>query len=167
MIKLLLPLLLFVNLQPDEARLHDYYVGITELTYNTEKQRVEIIARLFFDDLENVLKERYSSELSLEPANPSKDIDAYIELYFSKKLKISIDGKEKSMDYLGYKFEQDRINIFLKIENIPELTEVKIQNLLLTDLFEDQQNIVHGFKNKQKRSVVSTKYDSEHLLKFD
>lgn len=167
MIKLFLPVLLFFNVQLNGYAIHEYYVGITELTYNSEKQRVEIIARLFFDDLERVLQERYSPELSLEPEGPSKDIEAYIKLYFNKKLIVSIDGEEKTMEYLGYKFEQDRINIYLKINNITELKEMKVENLLLTDLFEDQKNIIHGFKNKQKRSVVSTKYDYEHLLKFD
>ena len=165
--KILIPLLLFVNVQVNEYRLHEYYVGLTELTYNTEKQRVEIIVRLFFDDLEDVLRERYSPDLSLDPSNLSKDIEAYIKMYFKRKLKISVNGKEKEMEYLGYKFEQDRINIYLKIENIPELSELKVHNLLLTDLFEDQKNIIHGFKNKQKQSVVSTKYDYEHVLKFD
>jgi len=165
--KILLPLLLFINVQLNEYGLHEYYVGITELTYNAEKQRVEIIARLFFDDFENVLKERYSSDLKLEPSNTSKDIDAFIKMYFNKKLKVSIDGKDEPMEYLGYKFDQDRINIYLKIEGVPDVKELKVHNLLLTDLFEDQKNIVHGFKNKQKRSVVSTKYDYEHVLKFD
>jgi len=167
MIKILLPLFLCFNFQLNNYNVHEYYVSITELTYNKEKSRVEIISRLFFDDFENVLKERYSSELSLEPSKPSTDIDAYIKLYFDKKLKISINGNEADMEYLGYKYDQDRINVFFKIRNISDINEIEIQNLLLTDLFEYQQNIVHGFKNKQKRSIISTKYNYEHVLKFD
>ena len=34
---------------------HEYYVGLTEITYNPEKDRIEIISRLFHDDFENLL----------------------------------------------------------------------------------------------------------------
>ncbi len=146
---------------------HEYHVSITEITYVKDKNRVEIISRLFFDDFQDVLNERYSTNLSLDPTSPSSDLEIYIEKYFYKKLKIEIDGEPKDLQYLGYRFDEDRINIFLKIDEIPNLKEIKLSNLLLTDFFDDQQNIVHGFKEDQKASAMMNRYKYEHVLKFD
>jgi hypothetical protein len=146
---------------------HEYYVSLTEITFNPEKNRVEIISRLFHDDFEKVLKTRYSENLELKPSIQSENIEDYIKLYFDKKLQVLIDNSHTKAEYLGYKFEQDRINIFLKIDRIENVEVIKVQNLLLTDVFEDQKNIVHGFKLNQKKSVLLTRFDSEAMLKFN
>jgi len=145
---------------------HEYYIGLTEITYNEDEERLEIISRLFIDDLEKVLKERYNSEIILNTKEQSGNIDFYISKYFDRKLKLSILNNELDLKYIGYKFEKDRINIFLKIDQIKIFNELKVSNLLLTDVFEDQSNIVHCFKLNQKKSVLLTRYKSEALLNF-
>lgn len=146
---------------------HEYYVSLTEMTFNPDKQRIEIISRVFHDDLENVLKARYHKNLELKPSKQSEDIESYIQLYFDKKLNINIDNTSQTLKYIGFKFEDDRINIFLKIENVEDFKTLQIQNLLLTDVIEDQKNIVHCFKPNQKKSVLLTRFDSEAVLKFN
>lgn len=146
---------------------HEYYVSLTEITYNPENERVEIISRLYHDDFETVLKARYNENIELKPSNQSENVESLIRLYFDKKFKISIKEKEVKIEYLGYKFDQDRINIFLKVEGVKDFDSIKIENLLLTDVIEDQKNIVHCFKLNQKKSVLLTRFDSEALLKFN
>lgn len=146
---------------------HEYYVSLTEITYKPEQQRVEVIARLFHDDFENVLQTRYSKELNLKPSKQSDNIETFIKLYFDKKFTVSIDGVKQTPEYLGYKFDQDRINILLKIKHVNDFKEIAIQNLLLTDVFEEQKNIVHCFKPNQKKSVLLTRFDAEAVLKFN
>lgn len=146
---------------------HEYYVSLTEITYSPDKQRLEVISRVFHDDFEKVLKARYDDKLVFRPSEQSKDIEAFINLYFDEKFKISIDNSPSKIEYLGYKFDQDRVNIFLKIENVEDFKVINLENLLLTDVFEDQKNIVHCFKLNQKKSVLLTRFDSEAMLKFN
>jgi len=146
---------------------HEYYVSLTEITYKAEKKRVEIISRVFHDDFEKVLKARYDNELVFRPSEQSENIDAFIKLYFNKKFNISINNSSSKIEYLGYKFDQDRVNIFLKIENVKDFNTISIENLVLTDVFEDQKNIVHCFKPNQKKSVLLTRFDSKAMLKFN
>ncbi len=146
---------------------HEYYVGLTEIKFNPEKERLEIITRLFYDDFENVLKARYGNELVLKPSEQSKNVEDFIQMYFDKKISITTDGQTQKLTYLGFKFDEDRINIYLKITDIQNFTSLAIQNLLLTDVIEKQKNIVHCFKLKQKESVLLTRFDSEALLKFN
>jgi len=146
---------------------HEYYVSLTEITYNPEKDQVEIISRVFHDDFEKVLKTRYDHELVFRPSEQSDNIDAFIKLYFDKKFNISIHNSSSNIEYLGYKFDQDRVNIFLKIENVKDFDAISIENLVLTDVFEEQKNIVHCFKPNQKKSVLLTRFDPEAMLKFN
>lgn len=146
---------------------HEYYVSLTEIKHNADKSRLEIITRIFHNDFEKVLKTRYDESLELKPSKQSEDIEAYIKLYFDKKFNIKIDDTEQKLNYLGYKFNDDHINIFFKIDDIKDFKILNIQNLLLTDVFEDQKNIVHCFKLQQKESVLLTRYDAEAMLKFE
>ncbi|MGX1025124.1 DUF6702 family protein [Flavobacterium sp. CS20] len=146
---------------------HKYYVGLTEIKFNPDKERLEIISRLFYNDFEKVLKARYGKDIVLKPSEQSKNVETFIKMYFDKKLSITTDNQVQTISYLGYKFDEDRINIYLKITNIQNFKNIKVQNLLLTDVFEDQKNIVHCFKLQQKKSVLLTRFDSEAVLKFN
>ncbi len=146
---------------------HEYYVSLTEITFSPEKERLEIISRIFHDDLERVLKTRYNESIQLKPSLQSENVEDFIKLYFEKKLKLFSDDNALKIEYLGYKFDDDRINIFLKVEKIDKLNNLRIKNLLLTDVIEQQKNIVHCFKLNQKESVLLTRFDSEALLKFN
>lgn len=146
---------------------HEYYVGLTEIKFNPKKERLEIISRLFQDDFENVLKARYGKDLMLRPTKQSQDIDAYIKLYFNKKLNLKTNNQKQTLSYLGYKFDEERINVFFEVVRIKNFNKLSIQNLLLTDIIEDQKNIVHCFKHNQKKSVLLTRFKSEAVLKFN
>jgi hypothetical protein len=160
-------LLTIVILCASSKPMHEYYVSLTEITYNPDKERLEIISKLFHDDLERVLKTRYHEGIELKPSVQSGNIDDIIALYFEKKLKLFSNDTNFDIEYLGYKFDDDRINIFLKVDDVKALKSLKIINLLLTDVIEEQKNIVHCFKLNEKESVLLTRFDSEALLKFN
>ena len=54
----LLPLLAF-------TAAHKFYVSATDIEYNEENRSLQIISYVFVDDLEKLLKTRYSEELFL------------------------------------------------------------------------------------------------------
>ena len=60
---------------------HKYYVSITKIEYVSEKQSVQIITRIFIDDLEKLLKERFDNSIVL-----NSDIVYFLKIkpvYFS------------------------------------------------------------------------------------
>lgn len=160
-------LYLLVLLQLSFSTLHEYYVSLTEINYNPDKERLEIISRLFHDDFEKVLQERYYKNIELKPSVQSDGVEEFIKKYFDKKLTLNFSEKNLKLDYLGYEFDEDRINIYLKVDQINDFKSLTVNNLLLTDVIEDQKNIVHCFKPNQKKSVVLTRYNAEALLKFN
>ena len=85
-ILVLLPLLAFTTA-------HKYYVSVTKIEYVQEKESVQIISRIFIDDFEKLLRERYDENITLGAKEELSTIDVYIERYLTEKLKIDINGQ--------------------------------------------------------------------------
>ena len=51
---------------------HKFYVSTTNVEYVPELQTIQIISKIFIEDLEQVLQERYSSLVVLNPKKETK-----------------------------------------------------------------------------------------------
>ena len=51
---LVIPLLLSFTM-------HKYYLSVMDLEYNEDAKAVQMVTRIFYDDLEDVLNERYDA----------------------------------------------------------------------------------------------------------
>ncbi|MDX1427458.1 MAG: DUF6702 family protein, partial [Salegentibacter mishustinae] len=63
--KISLILASFFLLSGFKSGAHEFYLSVTEIEYNNEKQSLQIITRVFIDDFEDVLNERYGADLQL------------------------------------------------------------------------------------------------------
>ena len=164
-LKIIIPVV-FTLLLSSFATLHKYYVSNTQIEYVKDKKAIQIITRVFIDDFENVLKERYDDMLSFDDKN-SKMIDVYTEKYLNEKLKISINGEAKSLIYIGKEIEMGIVKCYLEIEEVQSVNTITITNQLLYDLFTEQQNIIKLNINSKKKSYVLTKQNDNAMLNFN
>ena len=141
-------------------------MSVTNIQYSKEDNSLQITSRIFIDDLENVLEERYGVEMNLATAKESKEANLYIEKYMRSKLAISADGKNKAFVFLGKKYDNDLIICYLEIEDIDLSSHktLEVENDILTDLFEEQQNIVHFRISGKKKSFVLVKENNKGML---
>ncbi|MBP2832148.1 peptidase E [Aquimarina sp. U1-2] len=146
--------------------IHKFYVSVTQIDYNTNQQSLQIITRVFIDDIEDVLKERYDTNIVLLATKENPNIDQYLNTYFTKKLRIKVNGEQVSFNFLGKEYEDDLLICYLEIEQVSSLTSIEISNEILMDLFEEQQNIVHIKKEDQRKSLILESGKSEGLLNF-
>jgi len=126
---LLLPLLAF-------SAAHKFYLSVTNIEYSEKSKALQITSRVFIDDLEALLLERYDFK--------------------------------GNYDFIGKKYEDDLIICYIEVPEL-ELSEhssLTIQNDVLTDMFKEQQNIVHLKINNQKKSFVLVKENSTGVLKL-
>ena len=156
---LVLPLLSFTTI-------HKYYVSVTEVEYVKEKKSVQIISRIFIEDLEDVIQLRYNEELIIEKENEVPEIDFFIEKYLKAKLIININGEEKLVNYLGKEFDNDIVICYLEIEGVDKIQSLEIQNQVLFDLYAEQQNIVRTKVNSENKSFILIKENDKGLLNF-
>lgn len=146
--------------------IHKFYVSVTQVDYNKDQQSLQIISRIFIDDIEDLLQERYDTTLSLGRKKESKAVNNYLKKYFDKKLTFSVNGEKVSFKFLGKEYEDDLLICYLEIENITLLDELEVTNQILIDLYEEQQNIIHAKKGKERKSLILEKGNATGMLKF-
>ena len=60
---------------------HKFYVSVTNFKYVEEEQAFQITSRIFIDDLDDVLAERYGMEMYLDTPDEKEVSDKYIKKY--------------------------------------------------------------------------------------
>ena len=146
---------------------HKFYVSTTKVEYVKERKSIQIISKIFVEDLEQVLQERYSSRVQLDPKKETDLDQSYLLNYISQKLKFKINEKEAQLIYIGKEYDIDILNIYFEIEDVDSLESIRIENKILIDLFPEQQNIIHFSNEKNKRNLILDKNHPTGLLNFN
>ncbi len=146
--------------------LHKYYVSVTEIEHVEEQKSVQIISRIFIDDFEKLLRERYDKDVTLAIEDEKSTVNFYTEKYLKEKLKIKINNQEVEFKFLGKEYEDDIMISYLEIKNIAKISSIKVTNHVLFDVFPDQQNIVRFKIYSKNKSFLLTKENDKGMLKF-
>ncbi|RMB56367.1 peptidase E [Dokdonia sinensis] len=145
---------------------HKYYLSVTDVTHNPEAESLQIITRLFYDDLEAVLQERYDKSIVVDATADQEKLDRYLQKYMRAKLEVSINGFEQEQSFIGKEYEDDYVVVYIEIENVATIHDVSINNELLMDLFPDQKNMMHTEINGKKKSFLLIKGNAKAVLNF-
>lgn len=156
--------LLFVGLSSYNT--HKFYVSLTKVAYNQEAETLEVISKIFIDDIEDVLNERYETETYLDTNKETERDRELLKKYILKKLKLEVNGEKATLNYLGIDYDTDVVKVYIEVPNIKECTSIGVENTMLMEKFEDQQNIIHFKVGDTKRSLVLEKENPNGLLKF-
>jgi hypothetical protein len=146
---------------------HKFYVSTTNLEYVPEEKSVQIITKIFIDDVENAIKERYGVETSLDTKKETKADREFLKKYILQKLQVKVNGKEEDMSYLGVEYDIDIVKAYIEINGVRNLKSLEIENTVLMDMFEEQQNIIHIKTPKMRRSIILEKENPKGLLNFE
>lgn len=163
-IKIFILVIILVTLSFKAA--HKYYLSVTQVEYVEEKKSVQIISRIFMDDMENALKQNYDASLSLDTTNTSV-LDAYISKYVTEKIKIEINGEKTDFNFIGKETDLDIMKVYLEIENVENIRSFQITNKVLFELFEEQQNMVKLKMNNLHKSYLLNRQKQHAVLNFD
>ena len=156
---LLLPLFAF-------TALHKFYISVTHVTYSEKDAALQIKTRVFIDDINSVMKERYGITTKFGTAAVSDTDTAYFEKYLRSKFLVEINGTPVQYELLGKEFDTDMIICYLEVPkiNLAAVRTIAIENEMLTDIFEEQQNVVHFKIKGKKKSFVLLKSDAKGML---
>lgn len=162
-------LLVFLIIMPlmSFAIAHKYYVSVTEVEYVKEQESVQIVARIFIDDFEKMLRERYDESITLDIGKDETQIDTYIQKYLSSKLQITIDNTLQRFEFLGKEYEDDILFCYLEITGVTEVNTFEIVNQVLFDVFDEQQNLVKTKINSKRKSFMLIPQNDKGVLNFN
>ena len=146
--------------------LHKYYVSVTEIEYVSEQKSVQIISRIFIDDFESLLRNRYDERLTLDLENEDDLVNYYTEKYLKEKLKITINGQSVEFNFIGKEYEEDIMLSYLEIVDVDDISSIQVTNRILFELFPEQKNIVRFKINSKNKSILLIKENDKGLLNF-
>ena len=134
---------------------------------DAKEKRLEIMMRVFMDDLETTLREKYQIP-DLDVLNPKgRTIDQMMEEYLKPHFKISLDGKAQAMKYLGHEQEGDAFIFYIEVDKVKQWKTIQIQNDIIMEKYDDQSNIVHVTLNEKVKSIRLTTKRSVEQLTFE
>ncbi|MBD3724499.1 MAG: hypothetical protein IE891_06915 [Flavobacteriaceae bacterium] len=158
--------LLFVVALSSFVGVHKFYVSVTQIDFNQKKSRIEFTTRIFIDDLEKALDKKYNTKLNLATKQESEKSKEYIEKYLFEKMSISINNKTRKLVFLGSEYDNDVLICYLKVDCSEKIATLGVYNSILTELFSEQQNIVHTNINSVKKSYLLTQTDKETRIDY-
>ena len=146
---------------------HKFYVSITKIEYVAESESLQIITQFFLDDIEEVLRKRYRPDVSLGTTKETEEDVALLKKYILQKLKISVNGTPVELDYLGREYDIDLVKSYIEVKGIKEFNSIEIEFKALTELFSEQQNIIHLKTSKNRKSLILDLDNPKGVLNFD
>lgn len=140
---------------------HEYHVSISEINWNQNSSKWEVTVHTFIEDLEFAISQQLDTEYVLKHDNPNELI-SYLERTF-----IIGSIKSNNMSYVGMEEDGHDVYIHLEFKGESNPGELMIKNTMLTEVFEDQQNMHHITYNQKKYSAYLNRDKTETKIKFD
>ena len=125
---------------------HDFHVSVMDIKY-VETGSLEVELRIFADDLEEALNAKYSTSLDLLNSKNTIAVDSLAYLYFKEHIFIKINEEKLKLGFLGSESDNGMIYCYFEIPEIRKINSIEVKNTILTDLFNDQSNLVNIYAN--------------------
>lgn len=137
---------------------HDFHTSLTEINYNPKTKALEITIRVFTDDLELALTEINNNKaVKVKPTDFSTDplILKYLRKHFAF---VSPEKNVVPYEFLGKEIELDATWLYVEVPAATNLRGYTIFNSIMTELFDDQTNLLNLiYPDKKKSFVFDTK----------
>lgn len=155
--------LLFVMLS--SMTVHKFYVAIYKVEFAPQKKMLQITTRIFVDDLNIALEKKYNRKVFLGEDKESENDILLLKKYLSEKFIVKVNGQQKAMNFLSKELENNVLICYLNSKEIAKITTLEIQNSVLTEIFDEQQNIIQANFNGEKHSLLLTSEKINGMLK--
>lgn len=135
------------------ASFHPIFVSVVEIEHNTKENSLEISCKLFTDDFEKALRNTYHTKVDLiNPADKAL-MDKFVNDYVQKHLKISIEGKQITLNFVGYEQVEEGIYSYYEAKGINTMKKVTVMNNLLYEYKPQQIGLIHIIENGNRKST--------------
>ncbi len=146
--------------------MHPIHSSVTNISYSTDKKAFEISVRLYKNDFQKVIFEKYNYRLQIDNSPLSDSAVFYMTDYIKRNLVFII----KKKGYNNFHFENCKTNfeavwLTLTMPFKKNMSELIIHNSLLDDLFNDQKNLViFSYQNEEQGFTFSKNKENEQVL---
>jgi len=145
---------------------HEFYVSLTEVRFNSDRNKLEVSMRIFPDDLDRVLLELYGLATHLGTELEPPEADSLLSLYINENFSIRCDTIPVNLVYLGKEPEADAIWSYLESDQIPVPGSFEVTNSILTEVFPDQVNIVQLYVGAWNKGLLLNREEQKAYLQI-
>lgn len=158
-----LSLLFILFISTSSFVVHKFYVAIFQIEENAQKNRLEITSRIFIDDLNFVLEKKFNKKFDLEKVDTKNN--EFVNKYITSNFTVSVNGEQKNMLFKSSEIENNVLICYFNINAIPKIKSLAIENSILTETFNEQQNIIQAHFNNNRQSLLLTAEKTKGMLK--
>ena len=114
------------------------------IEYSAEDQAFQIMMHVYVDDLELALQAIDKQTLKLNTEHEAEGADDILWKYLQSSFEVNINQEKFDYNYIGREPSEDlqAVWIYLEIPNLQNIAAVEITNTMLTELYDDQTNII-------------------------
>jgi hypothetical protein len=145
--------------------MHKFYTAIYKIDFNASKKRIEIMTRIFTDDLNTAISKKYNRKSTLTSDKETPEDIEFLKKYLSEKIILTINGKPKPMRFLSKEVDENVLICYFNCDEISKIKTFEITNSALTEIFDEQQNIVQLNINSKKQTLLLTYETIKGMLK--
>ncbi len=147
---------------------HPLHVSVTEIKYDEKEKELEVMMRVFIDDLEKTMQTRLKQpELDIQEPGKGVTTDQLVSPYLLENFKVKLEGKEQKVKYLGSEKEGEAFIFYILVSNVKKWKTIEVQNSIIQEIFEDQSNHVHVTVRETVRSLRLTRDKPVDTITFD
>ena len=144
---------------------HKFYTAIFKIDFNENKKRIEVTTRIFVDDLNTAISKKYNRKMFLNSDKETEQDVAFLKKYLAEKINLKVNGKMQTMRFLSKEVEENVLICYFNCDAITKVKSFEITNTVLTEIYEDQQNIVQLNINSKKQTLLLSADSTFGMLK--
>lgn len=147
--------------------LHPLHITITNIDYNKSKGQIEVSIKIFKDDFEWVLSQQSKKKVNLDDEQNQRENDSIISRYVEENFKLEMEGRKMKLTLKDKLIEDDAVWLNYSVENKLKGGNLKVDNRLLTKIYNDQKNLVIVTFDSQQKGFTLSKDESVFSLALD
>jgi hypothetical protein len=160
-----IPVLIFLFIGLTSLTVHRFYVGIYQVDFVPQKKRLEITTRIFADDLNDALTKSFKKQTNIGAQNETPEDVALMRKYLAGHFKIYLNDQQKTMNYHSHEIENNVVICYLSIKEVTKISKIEVENSILTEVHDEQQNIIQFNNNGKKQNLLLTSSTTKGMLK--
>lgn len=134
------------------ALAHPFFVSVTEVDHNAQDKTLEISSKIFTDDLEAVLLKNYGTLVDFKKTGEKASQDKLVADYVKKHLSLKADGKQLTLEYVGFEEEREAIWVYCQVSGVASVKKLEMDVSILHDYTNSQINLVHATVGGDRKS---------------
>ena len=148
------------------SALHPIFVSVTEIEHNVKDKTLEISCKIFTDDFEKTLRKNYKGIVDLLNPKDKNAMNKLVSEYVQNHLLIKADGKQTTLQFIGYEQDEEGIVSYYQVSNIPSVKKLDITDNILFEYKNEQISIVHAIVNGKRQSTKLVNPEEKYSFTF-